>query len=254
MDKRKLNSFYYSQNSINTFKSCPLKFKYKYIENINWKSDDIENRDYYESLEMGTEFHLVCERYFDNIPTGLNNESKYEKFTKWLDKIKELIPIDDNNKYIPEYEIRYKKDDIKLQAKYDLVVIKENKVEIWDWKTENRKLTYKNAESRIQTIVYLYVLGESLKILFNKNIPYENITMNYYQPDYMDEPISIKYSLQKRKSYEEKLKFYINTITYSDFYIQDNELQNNKHCSFCEFNKLCNNKDISYNYNEDVIE
>jgi hypothetical protein len=254
MDKRKLNSFYYSQNSINTFKSCPLKFKYKYIENINWKSDDIENRDYYESLEMGTEFHLVCERYFDNIPTGLSNETKYEKFTKWLDKIKELIPIDDNNKYIPEYEIRYKKDDIKLQAKYDLVVIKENKVEIWDWKTENRKLTYKNAESRIQTIVYLYVLGESLKSLFNKNIPYENITMNYYQPDYMDEPISIKYSLQKRKSYEEKLKFHINTITYSDFYIKDNELQNNKHCSFCEFNKLCNNKDISYNYNEDVIE
>ena len=29
---RKLKNFLYSQNSINTCKSCPLKFKYKYIE------------------------------------------------------------------------------------------------------------------------------------------------------------------------------------------------------------------------------
>ena len=250
MDKRKLKNFYYSQNSINTFKSCPLKFKYKYIENVNWKSDEIGNRDYYENLELGTEFHLICERYFSNIPTGLNDEPKYEKFNEWLNKIKKLIPIVDYNKYIPEYEIRYKKEDMKLLAKYDLIVIKENEIEIWDWKTENRKLTYKNTESRVQTIVYLYVLGETLS-LFNKNIPYENITMNYYQPDYMDEPIVIKYSLHKRKLYEEKLKFYINTITYSDFDVPNDELKNNKHCGFCEFNKLCNNKDI--NYTEDVI-
>lgn len=33
----KLKYFSYSQNSINTYKSCPLKFKYKYIDRINWK-------------------------------------------------------------------------------------------------------------------------------------------------------------------------------------------------------------------------
>ena len=33
----KLKYFIYSQNSINTYKSCPTKFKYKYIDKINWK-------------------------------------------------------------------------------------------------------------------------------------------------------------------------------------------------------------------------
>ena len=31
----KLKYFTYSQNSLNTYKSCPFKFKYKYIDNIN---------------------------------------------------------------------------------------------------------------------------------------------------------------------------------------------------------------------------
>ena len=66
---RKLKNFLYSQNSINTYKSCPLKFKYKYIDKVNWKQDDENSRDYYENLKLGTDFHLICERYFNNIPT-----------------------------------------------------------------------------------------------------------------------------------------------------------------------------------------
>ena len=69
---QKLKYFLYSQNSLNTFKSCPLKFKYKYIDNINWRLDSIESRDYYEGLKSGSEFHLLCERYFKNIPIGEN--------------------------------------------------------------------------------------------------------------------------------------------------------------------------------------
>ena len=66
----KLKYFIYSQNSINTYKSCPTKFKYKYIDKINWKYDDIESREYYDSLKVGSEFHLLCERYFSYIPIG----------------------------------------------------------------------------------------------------------------------------------------------------------------------------------------
>ncbi|MCI7205740.1 MAG: PD-(D/E)XK nuclease family protein, partial [Clostridium sp.] len=44
---KKLKYFTYSQNSLNTYKSCPFKFKYKYIDNINWKHDDIGSREYY---------------------------------------------------------------------------------------------------------------------------------------------------------------------------------------------------------------
>ena len=98
----KLKYFIYSQNSINTYKSCPTKFKYKYIDKINWKHDDIESREYYDSLKVGSEFHLLCERYFSNIPLGLN-EYTNPKFKQWIDKIKKLFPMDKDDKiYLPD--------------------------------------------------------------------------------------------------------------------------------------------------------
>ena len=100
----KLKYFIYSQNSINTYKSCPTKFKYKYIDKINWKYDDIESREYYDSLKVGSEFHLLCERYFSNIPLGLN-EYTNPKFKVWIDKIKNMFPMNkkDNKIYIGDY-------------------------------------------------------------------------------------------------------------------------------------------------------
>ena len=86
----KLKYFTYSQNSLNTYKSCPFKFKYKYIDNINWKYDDVDSREYYDSLKLGREFHLLCERYFSQIPLG-NCQNK--EFNKWINKIKYLFTI-----------------------------------------------------------------------------------------------------------------------------------------------------------------
>ena len=166
---RKLKNFLYSQNSINTYKSCPLKFKYKYIDKVNWKQDDENSRDYYENLKLGTDFHLICERYFSNIPTGIEYCENHD-FHIWLDKIKRLIPLEDKNIYLPEYEVRFKLDDISIQAKYDLVIISENNISIWDWKTENRKLEYKNVENRMQTIIYLFLAKEVIPKLYNKDI------------------------------------------------------------------------------------
>ncbi|MCG4735132.1 PD-(D/E)XK nuclease family protein, partial [Casaltella massiliensis] len=71
-----------------------------------------------ENLKLGSDFHLICERYFSNIPTGiefLNNE----EFNIWLEKIKRLIPIKDDKLYLPEYEVRYSLNNFKIQAKFD---------------------------------------------------------------------------------------------------------------------------------------
>ena len=103
---RKLKNFLYSQNSINTYKSCPLKFKYKYIDKVNWKQDDENSRDYYENLKLGTDFHLIYERYFNKILTGIEYCENHD-FHIWLDKIKRLIPLEDKNIYLPEYEVRF---------------------------------------------------------------------------------------------------------------------------------------------------
>ncbi|MGL4912510.1 MAG: PD-(D/E)XK nuclease family protein [Romboutsia sp.] len=247
---KNLNYFKYSQNSINTYKSCPLKFKYKYIERINWKHDDIESREYYDSLKFGTEFHLLCERYFSNIPLGITISTN-PKFVKWIEKVKKLVPIEDRFIYLPEYEVRYNLNNIILIAKYDLVVIKENTIEIWDWKTENKKVDYKNAEGRMQTIIYMFLAKEVIPKLFDINIDTKNIKMKYYQPEFDEQGVSISYSDEKHNINKNTIVSYIDKIQNTKYEEEQENykydlVKNKKHCTYCEFNKLCNNQDIDY--------
>ena len=249
----KLNNFIYSQNSINTYKSCPLKFKYKYIDKINWRQDDIGSREYYESLVVGSEFHLLCERYFSNIPLGINeNTNPNPKFIKWIDKIKKLLPMCSESRYmmyLPEYEIRYSIDENIITAKYDLIIIKDNSIEIWDWKTENKKVDYKNAQNRIQTIVYMLLAKEVIPKLYNIDVDFKNISMKYYQPEFEDEPITISYSEEIHNSYKKRIIDYINMMKESKYLTS----KNTNHCKYCEFNKLCNGQDVNYSILEEEV-
>ena len=247
----KLNNFIYSQNSINTYKSCPLKFKYKYIDKINWRQDDIGSREYYESLVIGSEFHLLCERYFSNIPLGIN-ENTNPKFIKWIEKIKKLLPMCSESRhmiYLPEYEIRYSIDGNIISAKYDLIIIKDNSIEIWDWKTENKKVDYKNAQNRIQTIVYMLLAKEVIPKLYNIDVDFKDISMKYYQPEFEDEPITISYSEEIHNSYKNRIIDYINRIKESKYLTS----KNTNHCKYCEFNKLCNGQDVNYSILEEEV-
>ena len=233
----KLKNFIYSQNSINTYKTCPLKFKYKYIDNISWRYDDFSANEYYKGLKKGREFHLLCERYFSNIPLGEIND---DKFNKWISKVKKVLPIKEGYTYLPEYEIRLSLNGNKILAKYDLVVIGENKIEIWDWKTESKEINYKNVENRIQTILYLVLSKEVIGNLLNINIPSENISMKYYQPEFDDGPICITYNDEKHKEYINKINQYITLIQKTNYKNEQEIYKNDRHCSYCEFNKLCN--------------
>ncbi|WP_195945561.1 PD-(D/E)XK nuclease family protein [Paraclostridium bifermentans] len=250
---KKLENFLFSQNSINTYRSCPLKFKFKYVDKLNWKQDDEGSRDYYENLKLGSDFHLICERYFSNIPTGiefLNNE----EFNIWLEKIKRLIPLKDNKLYLPEYEVRYSLNNFKIQAKFDLVVVDKDSISIWDWKTENRKIEYKDVENRVQTLVYLFLASETIGKIYNLDIDYENIKLSYYQPEYYNEPITITYSNEKHNINKKQLENYIENILNTN-YDEEKNIKNIKHCKFCEFNKLCNNEAVNYStLEEDIYE
>lgn len=248
---KKLENFLFSQNSINTYRSCPLKFKFKYVDKLNWKQDDEGSRDYYENLKLGSDFHLICERYFSNIPTGiefLNNE----EFNIWLEKIKRLIPIKDDKLYLPEYEVRYSLNNFKIQAKFDLVVVDKDSISIWDWKTENRKIEYKDVENRVQTLVYLFLASETIGKIYNLDIDYENIKLSYYQPAYYNEPITITYSNEKHNINKKQLENYIGNILNTN-YDEEKNMKNIKHCKFCEFNKLCNNEAVNYSTLEEEI-
>jgi hypothetical protein len=246
MDIRKLNYFYYSQNSLNTFSKCPLKFKMQYIEDISWKNDSPIDVEYYKSMKVGLAFHLICERYFSGTPLGIEDCS--EELIRWTKALESKMPLKEENLYFPEFEIKMMKNHIKLQAKYDLIIVKpQGQIEIWDWKTENRKLNRKDMEKRFQTIVYTYVLKEKCKELLDIDVSPENIKMIFWQPQYEKENIEINYSQMQHDKNEKFIEEIINNINSYDFQKDFNKELYVKQCRFCEFNYFCNNGKVCFN-------
>ncbi len=249
MDK-KLKYFVYSQNSLNTYKSCPFKFKYKYIDNINWKYDDLGSREYYDSLKYGRDFHLLCERYFSNIPLGKIED---KNFNKWINKIKDILPIKEESIYLPEYEMNINLNGRSIVAKVDLVIVEKDKINLWDWKTENQEITQKNALNRMQSTVYMFLAEEIIRKNFYSDYKIENISMNYYQPALDNKPVIINYNEKLHEENKMKILNNINNIENTDFYDEDNINKNLNHCKYCEFNKLCNSKTVNYEILEEDI-
>jgi len=234
--------FYFTQNSLNTFESCPFKFKKKYIDNIKWQNDD--NFSLISHSEFGTDFHKVAQRYFMEIPvfeeSFKSNEALYNAFLN----LKEYFPINNEFKYYPEYTLRYSHEGIRLEANIDLIIEKGNSIEIWDWKTNAKNDAEKYANS-LQTKIYMFVLKKCCKNVFGKE--FDNIKMAYFSPERKEEITSITYFDEKYKNDEK----YVTKLIEKVYNFEWEKFDRSKflsRCKFCEFNLFCNTVKIQTNY------
>lgn len=243
--------FLFTQFSLKTFENCPLKFKKRYLENLKW--DLLPDKNVMDALERGRNFHLLAQRYFMGIETGLDNTEEFEGLSLWVENLKKFFKIQSNTSYYPEHKMRMVTDKLKIEANFDLVVSFNDSIEIWDFKTYGSKIDIvkegRRLKQSLQTIVYLYVLKEQIHLICSKDIKFENIKMIYWQPQKPHILSTINYSEEDHKLngifLENKIK---NILSYD--YENFNKETYESHCKFCEFNWFCNNKNIGFSKEE----
>lgn len=239
--------FYFTQNSLNTFKNCPFKFKKKYIDNIKWKDDKDDSSD--EHIKFGTDFHKIAERYFSDIPVFEESFADDAELYSAFCNLRDYFPINSEYKYYPEYSIRYSDGNVRLEANLDLIIEKGDSVEILDWKT-NAKDDEKKYANSLQTQIYMYVLKKCCKNILGKNI--DKIKMSYFSPERKKIIADITYSEEKYIKDEKEITKLIENIYNFDWEKFNKELYE-KHCKFCEFNLFCSsskNTDVKYEFGE----
>ena len=235
---REKNYFYFTQNSIKTFVDCPFKFKKKYIDNIKWETANAIN----DKADFGNNFHKIAERYFIGITIDEEELKNYGELYDAYINLKEAFPLISSNTYMPEYTIRFIDDDIRLESNIDLVIIKpDNKIEIWDWKTNSDSKKAEKYKNSIQTQVYLYSIKRIAKDILNLDVNYEDINMIYFSPENKMELIRINYNEELNNLYEKNISQLIQKI-YNYDYQKFNRNDYQKNCKFCEFNLFCDNK------------
>ena len=126
------DNFFFSQYSLNIFRRCPVRFKKRYIEGLYWRG--IEPNGY--ELERGKNFHVLADRYFSNIPLKMEFFEEYGELNDWMDALREYVPQAEKGACYSEYSMRIVSEEMKLQAKYDLVYV-DDSITIYDWKTED---------------------------------------------------------------------------------------------------------------------
>ncbi len=244
-DLRFADHFLFTQQSLSTFDHCPLKFRKRYLENLKW--DNFPEESIKKRLERGNDFHLLAHRYFMGVPTGLEDgNGEYGELKDWIENLESCFPKEPFHVYLPEYKLRMVSERLKLEANFDLVIIKEGAVEIWDWKTNggkslrNNSRTEKRYAESLQTIVYMFVLKEQISRMTGKPAECEHITMHYWQPEPPHLLAVIRYSRELHEKFREILEEKTDRILKYDYACFDKALYS-KHCRYCEFNWFCNN-------------
>ncbi|MGM0409545.1 MAG: PD-(D/E)XK nuclease family protein [Bacillota bacterium] len=234
-----LDNLFFSQLSLSVFEKCPLKFRRRYLDGLYWPVDWNDNPEQKEMIERGRNFHLLAKRYYQRgEEPSLDSIDKQLK--KWFNKLKRFLPYNNKNAFYPEYELRINNFKIRLVAKFDLLFIdkEKNKLIIYDWKTNKKRLDRKKLKDNLQSKVYLFVLTDTKAIHLIDNFDINNISIIYWNPRYDKKYIEIKYNQKKYqmdKKYFESLIQEIKSLNYEQFEKTDNK----RFCKYCEYRPIC---------------
>lgn len=213
----------YSPNMLKTFKSCPLKYKFKYIDRISLPQKA-------SFFEKGKKVHALANYYLkgDDISKFEPTLNENEKIAWNNLKSNEFFSY----KYVnSEYNLSCKIGDYWIGGRLDAIVKKhKNESEtyyILDYKTGSIP---KNPEYDYQTMVYLLCLSSAPFITSQDEIKFVYIDLKNNQNCVID------FTQEKKVEYEKA----ITTICSNIENIQiPEDIEHQKMCDFCEYKKIC---------------
>lgn len=213
----------YSPNMLKTFKSCPLKYKFKYIDRISLPQKA-------SFFEKGKKVHALANYYLkgDDISKFEPTLNENEKIAWNNLKSNEFFSY----KYVnSEYNLSCKIGDYWIGGRLDAIVKKhKNESEtyyILDYKTGSIP---KNPEYDYQTMVYLLCLSSAPFITTQDEIKFVYIDLKNNQNCVID------FTQEKKVEYEKA----ITTICSNIENIQiPEDIEHQKMCDFCEYKKIC---------------
>lgn len=213
----------YSPNMLKTFKSCPLKYKFKYIDRISLPQKA-------SFFEKGKKVHALANYYLkgDDISKFEPTLNENEKIAWNNLKSNEFFSY----KYVnSEYNLSCKIGDYWIGGRLDAIVKKhKNESEtyyILDYKTGSIP---QKPEYDYQTMVYLLCLSSAPFITPQDEIKFVYIDLKNNQNCVID------FTQEKKVEYEKA----ITTICSNIENIQiPEDIEHQKMCDFCEYKKIC---------------
>ena len=233
------DDFQFSQSSLQDFADCPRRFYLKYVRQLRYPAPESEPlREFEAQAERGALFHHLVHQHLVGLPADALAETlSDETVAAWWDNYLAYGLADLPPRRYPEITLSAPLAGHRLVAKYDLLALGERAV-IVDWKTALRRPKRERLQSRLQTVVYPYLLARAgAHLKGGQPIPPEAITMIYWFAEFPQQPESFAYSadqLARDGAQLESLAADILRRGESEFELTDNlDL-----CRFCSYRSL----------------
>ncbi|HEY3364544.1 MAG TPA: PD-(D/E)XK nuclease family protein [Symbiobacteriaceae bacterium] len=233
-----------SANALRTYQSCPLRFRYRYLDQLYWSRLWGATAGERLAVERGEAFHLLARRYYAGVdPGGVADPVEQRDLDGWLHRLQGFLPYTFDRTFYPELELRLNRPDLKLMAKFDLLVVEpDGRALIFDWKTEQRLPKRERLEQNPQTLVYRYMLcaaGGSWSPR-GRFAPGE-VTMTYWNPLHPGSWEPLPYSEEQYRADEARLLQIVREIetTPRDEFRPTADART---CRSCEYRMLCHRR------------
>jgi len=236
------NQFTFSAYKLQDYLDCERRFELKYLLKQQWPA--IRSEPIYEleqQMQLGQQFHLFAQQFFSNIATGeIQKQINDETLSLWWDN---FVPFAKNllsQEYDAEHKISIKLNNMRFIAILDLLIIDKNmKYAIIDWKTNKKKPSSQQIKNSIQSRLYPLVLflSENERISPNHISP-DQIEMLYWFANFPDQIESFQYS---NYQYQEDLTFLQELIQKISQKKPGEFLKTTRtqSCKFCQYRSLC---------------
>lgn len=202
--------FDFSQSNLKDYLDCPYRFYLRYILHTKWPALLVEDALEFERRgQAGARFHRLIQQYLLGIPesrlTEIAEADPNPTFIHWWDAFLGHVPQHIEGKKYVEITLSTRIGDHRLVAKYDLILVQDEKLLIFDWKTSQKQPKRSWLFDRVQTKLYRLILTQtSGSLTSNTTLNPEDITMNYWFTINPAALVSLPYS---NKEYQEDLTF-----------------------------------------------
>jgi CRISPR/Cas system-associated exonuclease Cas4 (RecB family) len=233
---------HFSQASLDDYLACPRRYQLRYLQHQAWPAQVTDPESAFEiHLRQGAALHKLIQQDVLGIPRSrLNSMAAEEPLRTWWTRYTENPLTDLPRIRLPEFELSTDLDGQRLVGKFDLLAFEpEGRFVIVDWKTARKLPDRGRLASRMQTILYPYLLARSgALVIRGAPVRPERIEMVYWFTELPHSPFRFSYSQQTHDSNEAMLKSILAEIfgrTEAVFPLTSDE----KKCRFCNYRSLC---------------
>lgn len=238
------DGFTFNQANLQDYVDCPRRFQLRYVQGQRWPAVAAEPLSEQEAfVRRGAQFHRLVERHQLGLPPeSLTAGLEDSVLRSWWDAYLSFAALHAlPGQRLPEFGLSGGLCGVRVVAVLDLVVVAPGShVTVFDWKTYGHLPPRSWLASRMQTVLYPYLVAAVGPGLWGEWLQPDLVSMIYWVPAVPDSPVVFQYSAEQHRQNGARLEGLAQAILGGEAEAVWTLTAETRLCAHCQFRSHCN--------------